>query len=109
LLLSGIIPLAMGRMPVGTLAWIEPFTRLSRVESFVFELGVTIFLPSKLIQWAWGWAGRSKSNWVGIRRCTWAAYGASSMTASSPFSVTCTSSVSTRVMTWAGDSPIAMS
>ncbi len=80
-----------------------PAVKLYCVESPVRMFGVTIVWPSWLIQWACG-LPRPMS----MRRSTPAASGASSITASgrrSPLLVTCTWSVSVRVITCAGASP----
>ena len=76
------------------------------VESAVFELGVTIVLPSWLIQCAWGCAEFSPGCCVRIRRSMPVAPGTEfHRQSSSPLRLTCTWSVSTRVITWAGDWP----
>jgi hypothetical protein len=47
------MPVAIGREPVSVLSAIVPDGMSILVESLVFELGVTIVWPSKLIQCAW--------------------------------------------------------
>lgn len=48
---------AIGSVPVGVSALMSPDFRSILVESSLFKFGVTIVLPLKLIQCAWGCAG----------------------------------------------------
>src|SRR5437868_9872146 len=104
------MPVAMGKWPTGVNDLIELLGKSYRVEFSVSALGVTIMLPSWLIQCAWGWALSFGSSCIGMsrRKPLPCARESSSRTLLSPFCDTCTWSLFVLVMTCAGAAPTSI-